>query len=173
MTEKGDPGIAKPTVYIETSVVSYLTGWPSRDLVVAAQQHITREWWCEAADHFELVASQLVVNEASAGDPGAARARLAALETITLLAVTDDAKELTRKLLDTGAVPGEATEDATHIAIAVVNGVDYLVTWNLRHIANAMMQAKIGWVCRQAGYEPTTIGTPDQLSEFQDEEEDG
>ena len=140
-TEKGDPEIAKPTVYIETSVVSYLTGWPSRDLVVAAQQHITREWWREAADHFELVASQLVVNEASAGDPGAARARLAALET--------------------------------HIAIAVVNGVDYLVTWNLRHIANAMMQAKIGRVCRQAGYEPTTIGTPDQLSEFQDEEEDG
>ena len=120
----------RPTAYIETSVVSYLTARPSRDVVIAAYQEITREWWNEASDRFDLVASALVVVEAGAGDSEAARIRLEALEAVTLLEATDDAESLARTLVETGAVPRQAADDAAHIAIAVTNGVDFLVTWN-------------------------------------------
>ena len=155
----------KPIVYIETSVVSYLTARPSRDVVIAAYQEVTREWWRGAPGRFDLVASELVVTEAGAGDTEAARTRLKSLEAITLLDATADAEELTRKLLDLGAVPRKAAEDAAHIAIAATNGVDYLVTWNLQHIANATMRSRIERVCRQAGYEPPVICTPNELME--------
>ena len=134
-----------PTAYIETSVVSYLTAWPSRDVVIAAYQQVTREWWRTAGYRFDLVASELVVAEAGAGDV--------------------DAAELTQRLLDVGAVPHNAAEDAAHIAIAVTNGIDYLVTWNFRHIANAAMRSRIERVCRLAGYEPVVICTPNELME--------
>ncbi len=155
----------KPTAYIETSVVSYLTARPSRDVVVAGYQAITREWWRDAPERFDLVASALVVAEASAGDTEAARSRLKALEAVTLLDATADAEILTRKLLDLGAVPRQAADDAAHIAIAVTNGATFLVTWNFRHIANAAMRARIERVCRQAGYEPPVICTPNELME--------
>ena len=155
----------KPKVYIETTVVSYLTAWPSRDVVIAGYQQTTREWWRDAADRFELVASQLVINEASSGDPDAAKDRLAALDAVTLLDATNEAAELAEQLIQSGAVPAKAAEDAGHIAIAVTNGVDYLVTWNCRHIANATMRAQIERVCRDAGYEPTIICTPGELME--------
>ena len=155
----------KPTAYIETSVVSYLTARPSRDVVVAAYQEITREWWRDAPDRFDLVASALVVAEARAGDTDAAHSRLMALEAVTLLDASPDAEELTRKLLDLGVVPRQAADDAAHIAVAVTNGVDYLVTWNFRHIANAAMRARIERACRQSGYEPPVICTPNELLE--------
>ena len=154
-----------PIAYIETSVLSYLTSRPSRDVVVTAYQQVTREWWRGAPDRFHLVASELVVAEASAGDEAVARARLAALEAVTLLDATEDAANLTQKLLDLGAVPRTAAEDAAHIAIAVTNGVHYLVTWNFRHIANAAMRSRIERVCRQSGYEPPIICTPNELME--------
>ena len=154
-----------PTAYIETSVISYLTALPSRDVVIAAYQQVTREWWRTARNRFELVASELVLQEAAAGDSAAARARLAALEAVTLLEATDDAAKLTRKFLDLGAIPRKAAEDAAHIAIAVTNGADYLVTWNFRHIANAVLRSRIEHVCRQAGYEPPVICTPNELIE--------
>ena len=154
-----------PTAYIETSVISYLTALPSRDVVIAAYQQVTREWWRTARNRFELVASELVLQEAAAGDSVAARARLAALETVTLLEATDDAAKLTRKFLDLGAIPRKAAEDAAHIAIAVTNGADYLVTWNFRHIANAVLRSRIEHVCRQADYEPPVICTPNELIE--------
>lgn len=154
-----------PTVYIETSVVSYLTALPSRDVVVAAYQQVTREWWRTARTRFDLVASELVIREAAAGDADAARARLAELEAVTLLEATDNAADLTRKFLNLGAMPRKAAEDAAHIAIAVTNGVDYLVTWNFRHIANAALRARIELVCRQQGYEPPIICTPNELME--------
>ncbi|MDE0312727.1 MAG: type II toxin-antitoxin system VapC family toxin [Caldilineaceae bacterium] len=155
----------RPTAYIETSVVSYLTARPSRDVVIAAYQEITREWWGEASDRFKLVASALVVAEAGAGDSEAARTRLQALEAATLLDATNDAEILARALVDAGAVPRQAADDAAHIAIAVTNGVDFLVTWNFRHIANAAMRARIEQVCRQMGYEPPVICTPNELME--------
>lgn len=153
------------TAYIETSVVSYLTARPSRDVVVAAYQEVTREWWSHAATTFDLLASELVLEECGAGDPTAARARLEALEGVPLMRSSPDAEYLTQNLLDRGAIPHAAAADAAHIAIAAANGVEYLVTWNFRHIANAAMRVRIETACRQAGYEPPVICTPNELME--------
>lgn len=153
------------TVYVEASVVSYLTARPARDVVVAAYQEITQEWWSRAPSRFSLVTSELVVAEAASGDSDAARARLALLDTIPLIDVTKEAIELNQKLVDLGAVPAKAADDAAHIATAAVNSVGYLATWNFRHIANATMRPRIEEVCRSAGYEPPVICTPSELME--------
>ena len=155
----------KAKAYLETTVVSYLTSRRSRDVVVAAYQEITREWWRDAQDNFQLVASQLVVSEAGSGDPEAARDRLQVLENVELLDATGDAENPAQSLIGSGAVPQQAAEDAAHIAIAAANGVDFLVTWNFRHIANATMRARIEQACRQAGFEPPVICTPNELLE--------
>ena len=147
----------KPKAYIETTIVSYLASHPSRDVVVAGHQQITHDWWRTAAERFELVASQLVMDEASVGDPGAVSRRKATLEAVTLLDATEEALALAQELIRTGAIPATSPEDAAHIAIAVVNGVAYLVTWNCRHIANASMRTRIEAVCREQGYEPAII----------------
>ena len=159
-----------PKVYVETSVVSYLTAWPSRDVVILGNQVATRESWREAASRFELVVSSLVIEESSAGDPEAAGARLAALESVHVITAGDDAIELGRVLVGVRAFPAEAATDAAHAAIAVVNGVDYLVTWNMKHLANPVAAARIGQVCRDAGHEPPVICTPSQLMEMEHEE---
>ncbi len=155
----------KAKVYIETTVISYLTARPSRDVVIAGHQKITRDWWQTDRDKFDLIASQLVVREASAGDPQAAKERLERLTTLTLLEVTEAAVTLAQELLTTGAMPEKAAEDALHLAIAVTNGVEYLLTWNCKHLANATMRTKIEDVCRAAGYEPVIICTPEELLE--------
>jgi len=157
----------KAKVYIETTVISYLTARPSRDIVIAGHQQITREWWDTCREHFDIVASQLVVQEASAGDQEAAQERLSLLDTIALLEVTEDSLNLAQDLLNMGVLPQEAAEDALHIAVAVTNGVEYLLTWNCRHLANAAMRVGIETVCRSAGYEPTIICTPDELLEVE------
>ena len=152
-------------VYIETTVISYLTARPNRDVVIAGHQKITREWWRTYYDRFDLVSSQLVVREAGAGDPQAAKERLERLATLTLLEVTEEAVTLAQELVSTGAVSEKAAEDALHLAIAVTNGVEYLLTWNCKHLANATMRTKIEDVCRSAGYEPVIICTPEELLE--------
>ena len=155
----------KAKVYIETTVISYLTARPSRDVVIAGHQKITRDWWQTDRDKFDLMASQLVVREASAGDPQAAKERLESLTTLTLLEITEAAVTLAQELLTTAALPEKAAEDALHLAIAVTNGVEYLLTWNCKHLANATMRTKIEDVCRAAGYEPVIICTPEELLE--------
>ncbi len=152
-------------VYIETTVISYLMARPNRDVVIAGHQKITRDWWQTCRDRFDLVASQLGVREASAGDPQAAKERLERLTTLTLLEVTEEAVTLAQELITTGAVPEKAAEDALHLAIAVTNGVEYLLTWNGKHLANATRRTKIEDVCRSAGYEPVIICTPEELLE--------
>jgi hypothetical protein len=112
-----------------------------------------------------LVASQLVAREVSAGDSRAAQERLDRLATLTLLEVTEETVTLAQELLTTGAVPEKAAEDALHLAIAVTNGVEYLLTWNCRHLANATLRTKIEDACRAAGYEPVIICTPEELLE--------
>jgi len=157
----------KAKVYVETTVVSYLTARPSRDIVIAGHQQVTYEWWSTCLERFDIVASQLVVQEASAGNQEAARERLRLLDTMALLETTEDALTLARDLVNSGAVSQESVEDALHIAVAVTNGVEYLVTWNCKHLANATMRARIEAVCRSAGYEPTIICTPEELLEVE------
>jgi predicted nucleic acid-binding protein len=152
-----------PKVYIETSVVSYLTARPSRDLIVVAHQQLTQEWWDKRRPNFDLFISQLVIGEASAGDPQAAQQRLQALASIPLLALTPDARDLARELLSNGPLPQKAAEDALHIAVAAVHGIDYLLTWNCKHIANAEIMRKVAQICRANGYEPPVTCTPEEL----------
>ena len=155
----------KPTVYVETSVIGYLTSWPSGDLIVAARQKITRDWWRDAPVKYELLVSERVVREASAGDAQAVQDRLAVLKGLPILSATKKAQDLVDALLAQAAVPPSEPEDAMHIAIAAVNGIEYLVTWNFKHIANATMRLKINDVCVATGYVPVTICTPEEPSE--------
>jgi predicted nucleic acid-binding protein len=152
----------KPSVYVETTIPSYLTAWASRDLVRAAHQQITREWWARR-EGFELYTSRLVVQECQAGDPQAAADRLAALTGIPLLEQATDVAELAEALLRDVPLPEKAAADALHIATAAVHGMRYLLTWNCTHIANVALRQQIEAVCRAAGYEPPLICTPEEL----------
>jgi hypothetical protein len=150
-------------VYIETTIVSYLTARPSRDLIVTAHQQLTQEWWKDRRPDFDLYASQLVVQESRAGDAVIAQKRLAILDEIPLLDVNREAISVARTLIEKGPIPKKAAVDALHIAVATVHGTDYLLTWNCRHIANAEMQTAVAKICREAGYEPPIICTPEEL----------
>ena len=160
----------RPRVYIETTVISYLTARPARDVVVAGHQQSTRDWWETASDRFELVVSELVRQEAGMGDQDAARARVSILGSLATLDATAEADGLAETLVRTAAVPPAAIRDAVHIAIAAANGVEYLVTWNFRHIANAVARPLIESACRIAGFSPPTICTPEELMEDIDNE---
>ena len=155
--------LVKPRVYVETSVLSYLTALPTRNLVRAAHRQLTLDWW-ERRRAFELFVSQPVLEEAARGDPAAAARRLAVAGPLAVLAPSDDALELTRALLASAALPMKAWVDASHVAIAAVHGMDFLVTWNCTHIANAVMRPKIEAVCVRGGFEPPLICTPEELS---------
>lgn len=153
----------KPRVYLETTIPSYLTAWPSRDLVRAAHQQITREWWDQRRTQFEVFISQVVLRECQAGDPTAAAKRLEVLRELPLLEQTDEATKPAQSLLERVPLPNRAAVDALHIAVAAVHGMDYLLTWNCTHIANAALREPIESVCRASGYEPPTICTPEEL----------
>jgi len=131
--------------------------------VTAAHQQVTSEWWSHRRSAFELYASQFVVGEASAGDPEAAKLRLDALSEIPLLAPSDEAEALAEELVKRGPVPERAVTDAAHIALAATHGMDYLVTWNCTHIANAEMRVDIERICRTRGFEPPVLCTPEEL----------
>lgn len=160
----------KPKVYIETTIPSYLAARSSRDLVIAGNQELTHEWWIEQKESFELYISQFVLDEAAFGDEDAARRRLAILDGINELKVTDEAVRLTEKLLKEGVVPQKAATDAAHIAVAAVNGMDFLLTWNCKHIANARMLKKIYSVCEAEGYVCPLVCTPAELMEGDEDE---
>ena len=153
----------KPRVYVETTVPSYLTAWPSRDVVILGHQQTTREWWATCRERFELFISRLVADEAARGDAEAARLRLEALRDVPELPATLTAETLAAALLVEGAVPEIARSDAGHIAIAAVHGMDFLVTWNCRHIANAEMEPRIHKICEHHGWRCPVICTPEQL----------
>lgn len=155
----------KPKVYLETSIVSYLTAQPSRDIVTAARQQVTREWWQKRREKFDLYVSEFVISEARLGDGRLAEFRLQALEGIALVQLTEDGALLAEELVAKGPLPEKAAVDALHIAAAVSAGVDYLLTWNFKHLANAAMRSKIDSVCRLWGYEPCVICTPEELLE--------
>lgn len=133
--------MAKPKVYIETTVVSYFVAQPSRDLIQRAHQEITRLWW-ERRDRFDLYVSRAVVAEARLGNPDAAARRLAALRGIPRLARSSRVVDLARALTRQGTLPLQAQMDAAHGGIAAVHGMDFLVTWNLKHLANARIRGR-------------------------------
>ena len=155
----------KPAVYVGRSVIGYLTSWPSGDLIIAARQKITRDWWRDAPAKFELMVSERVVSEASVGDPQAVQDRLAVLQPLPMLSVTKQAEDLANALMTQGAMPISEPEGAFHIAVAAVNRVEYLVTWNFKHIANATIRWKIKDVCITAGFDPPVICSPEMLVE--------
>lgn len=155
----------QPKAYLETTIASYLTARPSRDLITAANQQMTYDWWHDHGGNFDLYVSQFVIEEASAGDPEAATRRLAVLADLPQLDVTDAVQHLAQALLTHVPLPANAQVDALHIAVATVHGMDYLVTWNCTHIANATLRHRIEAICRAEGYEPPIICTPQELLE--------
>ena len=154
----------KPTVYIETSVISYLTARPSRNLRLAADQEVTRYWWQNERDQFKLFVSPFVISEARSGDRHAASLRMEALKGISLLKEHRTSTPLASSLLHGLALPDTADMDAFHIAMAAVHGIDYLLTWNCRHINNAVMKPRMRVICRDAGFDCPEICTPVELS---------
>ena len=152
----------KRKVYIETSVISYLTARPSKTILGAAHQQITLAWW-ETRSQYDLVISESVLRECGAGDPDAAKKRLTVLNDVPLILITEQALDLANSLVAKGIIPAKAAEDALHIAIATVNGVDYLLTWNCRHIANPEIQRGIAAHLEEIGLSLPFICTPEEL----------
>ena len=153
----------KPKVYVETSILSYLTARPSNDLRVAANQSTTIEWWEIHRTYFEVFISEFVVAEAELGNPEASQRRLEIAAKLPQVEVTEEAKALASDLIAKGPIPAKSKIDAYHIAVAAVNGIEYLLTWNCKHMANAVMRPKIESICRQREIEPSIICTPQEL----------
>lgn len=156
----------RPRIYVETSVVSYLTARPSRDLVTAARQALTRDWWERAPDRWDLAISALVIEEAARGDPTAAENRLRALRDLSSLDIGTDARDLAATLVESGIVPASEPEDALHVAIATVSKMDYLVTWNFAHLAGPDAKQRLLDGLRTLGHSPPLLTTPEELLEI-------
>jgi hypothetical protein len=150
-------------VYVETTVVGHVVGRLHPDTMVAARQQVTREWWATARQRYNVVLSQLTVDECGDGDPGAASERLNAIRDLPLLDETKEAEALASMLIARLAVPASQPRDPLHIATAAVHGVQFIATWNFRHLLNPYLQNKIADTCREAGYNSPVICTPEQL----------
>ena len=155
----------KASVYIETSVFSYLTARPSNDLRAMANQSATLDWWETQRANYNVFVSELVVSEASNGHPEASQRRLVVINDLPLLVISEEVRALAQALIENHALPRKAEADAYHVALAVVHGIEYLLTWNCTHIANAHTRPKIEATCRRVGYEPPVICTPLELTE--------
>lgn len=155
----------KPKVYIESTVVSYLVARPSSNPILAARQRANQQLWEDYADRFEFVISRIVRAEIQRGDVNASQQRLEVVLPLTVLEISPEVNILTQKLLDAGAVPRNSEPDAQHIAIATVHSVEYLVSWNHKHIVNEHKREHINEVCQETGFQPTIICTPIQLME--------
>ena len=153
----------KARVYIETSVVSYATARPSRDLIVAARQEITRERWERILAEFDCYVSALVMQEAEGGNRDAAASRISAIMGLPVLQIDEVAEALAQSLIDDGAIPEQKPEDALHIALAARDGIDYLLTWNFTHIHNARMELAIRHIVERFGYQCPVFCSPDEL----------
>ncbi len=157
------------TVYIETTVIGNIVGKMHPDPVVSARQQITRDWWSHAPQRYRLFTSQITLDECADGDPDAAAERLEITKGIELLDTTDQAKALARALMHHRAVPASQPRDALHISLAAVHRVEFIVTWNFKHILNPHLQTKIADACRDEGFRPPVICTPQQLLESEDD----
>ena len=157
------PRMRKKSVYLETSFISYLTARPSRNTVVVGHQIMTNEWWEFSRNEFDLYVSDLVISEASAGHPDAVDKRLSTMAEIPTLEITDEASAFAKILVAYHAIPEVARADALHVSLAAINGMNYLLTWNCKHIANAQRLERITTLCLEQGYKPPIICTPEEL----------
>ena len=150
-------------VYLETTIAGYLTARSTRDLIFAARQEVTREWWGTATDSYELFVSELVVRECSRGDSDFAAKRLSLIEGIPVLEICEESIAVGESLLGAGLVPEKAAQDALHIGIATVQDMDVLLTWNCSHLANGSIMRRLSQHIRGLGYEPPAICTPEEM----------
>lgn len=150
-------------IYIETTIPSYLTARPSRDIVQTARQQLTREWWEAERRNYDLCISQIVLEEAAAGDTEAAQRRMAVIVDLPLLDLTLEVEVLAEKIMQSGLLPASASRDAVHIAVTAVHQVHFLLTWNCRHIANAALFRELRHIIVEAGYDMPVICTPEEL----------
>ena len=155
----------KPRVYVETTIPSYLGARPSRDLIVAAHQQITSQWWTTQRVHYWLYVSQFVVDEASEGAPDAVRERLAVLKGLPDLEINEEVRSLAGAIVRAGLIPRKKAADAAHVAVAAVHSMDFLLTWNCQHLANARMETAMRRFCAEQGFSCPVICTPEQLME--------
>ncbi|MDQ6630794.1 MAG: type II toxin-antitoxin system VapC family toxin [Verrucomicrobiota bacterium] len=153
----------KAKVYLETSVISYLTARASRDVVASACQKMTQDWWEKRRVKFQLYISELVINEIERGNATAAKRRMDCVVDMTRLEITAEIQDLAQQFVRKNSLPAKASADALHIAIATVHGMDYLLTWNCTHIANAEIMPVIASICAVAGFKSPLICTPQEL----------
>ena len=153
----------KETVYVETSIFGYLTARSTTNLILAANMKVTQDWWENYRNFFTVYASQLVEDEAAEGDKAIANKRIDLLQSIAYLDITNEAIELSKEFLRQSNLPPKAANDALHIAMATVYGLDYLLTWNCKHMANAQIQKKLSNISSLLGYDLPVICTPYQL----------
>jgi predicted nucleic acid-binding protein len=156
----------KPTVYIETSVISYLTARPSRDLVVAAHQQLTIDWWDLAMPQLDGYISPIVLDEISKGDSKAAAKRLAVVDQFEVLELIPEIQILADLYFNAIDLPEKARADAYHLAIAVQHGMDYLVTWNCVHIAGARVKRILEVINDRRNFQTPIFCTPEELMEI-------
>lgn len=152
-----------PTVYIESSIVSYLRQRPSSQVVMAARQLLTHQWWSEQRGNYELVSSQYVLEEASAGDPVLAAERLQLLDDIPLLPLDPYIGVISREIMTRAILPSKAAIDSLHIAIAAFHRIQFLLTWNCKHIANARILPRIHRVLTDLQIPIPIICTPEEM----------
>jgi hypothetical protein len=155
----------KEIVYIETTIVSYLVARPSRDLVLAAHQQVTRDWWQEERPMYECVTSEETVREAAQGDAAMVQSRLQALEGMFVIGISSEIESLAATFLSTGALPATMRPDATHLAAATLARADYLLTWNCKHLANAHVLRRLRKEAEKRGWKLPEVCTPLELNE--------
>jgi predicted nucleic acid-binding protein len=151
------------TVYLETTIISYLASEPSRDLIVAGHQQITHEWWTRRRELFACSISQEVLDEISRGNPDQVARRLVIAQTLPKLPIGPAVSELATEFVRAGILPRNAASDAVHLAVAAVANTDYVLTWNCRHFANAQLLKQLDPVCTRSGYRLPTVCTPEEL----------
>jgi hypothetical protein len=153
----------KPTVYVETTIPSYLTAWPKSNPIIAEHQRLTREWWANSRVRYNLYISEVVLAEISIGDPIAAKERMQAVAGLQELSLSDPVRHLTRDYLKLLQIPASAAPDAVHLALAVISGIEYLLTWNCKHLANPRVMRAITAENTRRGLFVPLIVTPEEL----------
>ena len=155
----------KKSIYIETSVISYLTAKPNRDLIITARQQITRNWWEDIRQKFEAYISTYVIDEISQGDTLASKSRLQAIYGFNLLPASGEIENLAKQYFKKMKIPEHAMYDCLHLACGVLNGMDIIVSWNFKHIANPVIRQVLREINQKLGFETPEITTPEELIE--------